>query len=175
MWNISIGTARAQVLLRWYLWSPLKTNPGHIPRRGQCKFKQIKKARCRFHLSSSLFWGIVGSIVTVFSGGPRQCRGFMEVMVLFSGVHSPCQAASESYFPPVALLQTVYKCSAFIAWLPYLVFTLQVKRLVWRLRTWVCWYCLPLFVRDSLVVPAPKKKLFEFPVKRKTGVPSLST
>lgn len=77
----------------------IKTNPGPIPRRGWCKFKHIKKARCRFHLSSSLFWGIMGSIVTAFSGGPRQCRGFMEVVVLFSRVNSPCQAA---------LLQKVY-------------------------------------------------------------------
>lgn len=92
----------------------VKTNPGRVPRRARCKFKQIKKARCHFHLSSSLFWGTMGRIVTVFSGGPRQCRGFMEVMVLFSGVNSPCQAARESYFPPVALLPTVYRYSVFI-------------------------------------------------------------
>lgn len=56
----------------------------------------------------------MGRIVTVFSGGPRQRRGFMEVMVLLSGVNSPCQAARESYFPPVALLPTVYKYSVFV-------------------------------------------------------------
>lgn len=33
----------------------------------------------------------------------------MEVTVLFSRVNSPCQTATESYFPSTVLLQTVYK------------------------------------------------------------------
>jgi hypothetical protein len=49
----------------------------------------------------------------VFAGGLCQFCGFMEVMVLFKRVNSPCQIATESYFPSIVLLQTVYKPSVY--------------------------------------------------------------